>query len=91
MNIEINIVSEKYDFVRGPYNFLNKQIKRAKKHQLAWKKVSPPKWNSIQMEPKDMIIFWKIIEAIFILILFAFIQFVKLIYFITDFFKRIFG
>lgn len=91
MNIEINIVSEKYDFSKGVFEFLDKQIKRSRNEQKKWKKVPRPGFFSIRIEPKDMVTVWKIVEVIFLIIFYIYVQFMKLFYFLRSFFKSIFG
>jgi len=91
MQVTVNIFGEKYDFSRGAYNFLDKQIKRSRKEQKKWKKIPRPSAFSIRIEPKDMVIVWRIIEVIFLILFYIYVQFMRLFYFFVNFFKSIFG
>jgi len=88
MKIIISLVGDKYDVIRWPYDLLAGLIKKTKEHQRGWKKAPRPGLFSIQGEPKDMVILWRGIEIFLLILSVLYIQLVKIVFSIINFFKR---
>lgn len=88
MKITISLVGDKYDVITGPYDFLAGLIKKTKEHQRGWKKAPRPGLFSVQGEPKDMVKLWRGIEIFLLILSVLYIQFIKIIFSVINFFKR---